>query len=114
MDKNRKKQLMEAWKLRHPQMCVIAVRCIETGETFLGPSTDIPAMGNRIRFQLGGGNHPNGELQQLWNRHGSDAFAFTCAAELEYDDPADDHTAEFEELYEACLAEDATARRLWK
>lgn len=52
MDANRKKELKQQWKQRHPQMGVIAIQCEETGELFVGVSKDIPAEFNRHRFQL--------------------------------------------------------------
>lgn len=43
MDMNRKKQLMEDYKNRHPEMGIIAFKCRETGEIFLGTSKDTKA-----------------------------------------------------------------------
>ena len=40
MDTKRKKELLEAYKNRHPEMGVISYRCKETGEVFLGISKD--------------------------------------------------------------------------
>ena len=34
MDLKRKKELLEAYRDRHPEMGVISFRCIETDETF--------------------------------------------------------------------------------
>lgn len=43
MDIKRKKELLEAYKNRHPEMGVISYSCKETGEVFLGISKDTRA-----------------------------------------------------------------------
>ena len=40
MDTKKKKELLEAYKNRHPEMGVISYRCKETGESILGISKD--------------------------------------------------------------------------
>ncbi len=40
MDKKRRKELLESYKNRRPEMGVISYHCKETGETFLGISQD--------------------------------------------------------------------------
>lgn len=114
MDVNRKKTLLAACKDRKPEMGVIAVRCTETDETFLTSATDTTAYCNRIRFQLSAGNCPNQRLQQLWRQYGQAAFSFEVVKRLKYDDPQADHTDELADLYESCLLENPTARRLWQ
>ena len=47
MDKAQRKAMIEAWKNRSPEMGVIALRCKETGESFLGVSKNIPAEFNQ-------------------------------------------------------------------
>lgn len=59
MDINRKKELMEAYKNRRPEMGVVSVRCLATGESFLGASSDTRATMNGIRVKLNGGLYPN-------------------------------------------------------
>ena len=43
MDTKRKKELLQQWKNRHPEMGVISFRCKKTGESFLGISKDTKA-----------------------------------------------------------------------
>ncbi len=114
MDRQRKKELLAAYRERRPEMGVIALRCEATGETFLGISQDIPAGFNSIRMKLESGYHPNRHLLDLWKQYGQAGFTFSVARTLKYDDPAADHTAELEALREKCMAEDAKARKLWK
>lgn len=114
MDQARKKELMEAYKTRRPEMGVIALRCGATGETFLEGSRDIPATMNGIRVKLNAGFHPNRHLLELWKQYGQEGFTFSVARTLQYDDPAADHRRELEKLREECLAADPKAQKLWK
>ncbi len=114
MDIKRKRELLESWENRHPEMGVISFRCSETDETFLTIATDIPAQFNRIRFQLSAGNCPNKRLQELWVQYGEDAFELQVVKRLEYDDPEKDHKDGLETLCELCLLENPKARRFWK
>lgn len=47
MDTKRKKELLQQWKNRRPEMGVISFRCKKTGESFLGISKDTKADFNR-------------------------------------------------------------------
>lgn len=114
MDIKRKKELLEAYKNRQPEMGVIAYRCKETGEVFLGISKDTKADFNSINMKLAAKWHPNKRLQELWNKYGSEGFERSVVKVLKYDDPKKDHTAELESLREQCLAADPNARRIWK
>ena len=55
MDTKRKKELLQQWKNRRPEMGVISFRCKKTGESFLGISKDTKADFNSNRFKLSGG-----------------------------------------------------------
>ena len=114
MDKKRKKELLEAYKNRHPEMGVISYRCKETGEVFLGISKDTKSDFNSTNMKLASNWHPNKRLQELWNKYGSEGFELSVIKVLKYDDPHEDHTAKLESLREQCLAADPTARRIWR
>ena len=43
MDTKKKKEILMAYKERHPEMGVISFRCSATDEEFLTTATDIPA-----------------------------------------------------------------------
>lgn len=101
----RRKELLSAYKNRHPEMGVISFQCRTTGEAFLTVASDTTARPNRVRFQLSAGQCPNKRLQELWTRYGEDDFEFGVVKTLEYDDPMEDHTEELETLYELCLIE---------
>lgn len=112
MDTSRRKELMSEWKNRRPEMGVIAIRCTQTGESFLGVCKDTRVGFNRHRFQLPAQLHPNKRLQALWNTYGEGGFAFQVARVLKYDDPAQDQTDALSKLLDECLAADPKAARL--
>jgi len=114
MDIKRKKELLEAYKNRHPEMGVISYCCKETGEVFLGISKDTKADFNSTNLKLGANWHPNKRLQELWNKYGRENFERSVIKVLKYDDPHEDHTEELENLRAQCLAADPNARRIWK
>lgn len=114
MDRRRKKELLQQWKNRRPEMGVISFRCKQTEESFLGISKDTKADFNSNRFQLSIGMHPNKRLSELWNEYGEDGFELSVVKILKYENPNDDHTEELEKLREQCLSVDKKARKLWK
>ena len=114
MDIKRKKELLEIYKNRHPEMGVISYRCRETGEVFLGIFKDTKSDFNSTNMKLAANWHPNKRLQELWNKYGSEGFELSGIKVLKYDDPHEEHTAKIESLREQCLAADANARRIWR
>ena len=114
MDTTRKKELMEAYKNRRPEMGVVSVRCLATGESFLGTSSDTRATMNGIQVKLNGGLYPNRRLQELWKLHGPEEFEISVLRTLDYEDPGEDHTEELELLRELCLEDVPGAAKLWK
>lgn len=114
MDMQRKKQLLEEYKNRKPEMGVISFRCITTGEAFLGVSKDTKADFNSNRCKLATSWHPNKRLQELWNQYGESGFELSVIRVLKYEDPKADHTNGLEKLLAQCMEADNTARRIWR
>ena len=114
MDIKRKKELLQKWKNRHPEMGVISFRCKKTGESFLGISKDTKADFNSNRFQLTIGMHPNKRLTELWNQFGEEGFELSVVKILKYENPDDDQTDELEKLRKQCFITDTKARKIWK
>lgn len=114
MDIKRKKELLEIYKNRHPEMGVISYHCRETGEKFFGISKDTKSDFNSTNMKLRVNLHPNKRLQELWDQYGLECFELSVIKVLKYDDPHEDHTAKLESLREQCLAMDLNARRIWK
>ncbi len=114
MDKMRRKELQLEWKNRHPEMGIISVRCSATGEIFLGTSKDTRASFNSNRMKLSTRNHPNKQLQAMWNQYGEDAFEWSVYKLLKYENPEEDQTEKLPELLEQCLEEMPQAGKIWK
>lgn len=114
MQTQRKKELLQAYRDRKPEMGVISVRCNPTGKVFLGVSKDTRADYNSIQAKLRMNSHPNKALQALWNTHGEAQFTLSLLAELHYDDPHDDHSRKLEELRQQYLDRDPAAEKLWR
>ncbi|MBE5968089.1 MAG: GIY-YIG nuclease family protein [Lachnospiraceae bacterium] len=114
MDIKRKKELLEAYKHKRPEMGVISYCCKETGEVFLGISKDTKSDFNSTNMKLAANWHPNKRLQELWNKYGSEGFELSVIKVLEYDDPHEDYTAKLESLREKCFAANPNARRIWR
>ena len=114
MDARTKKELVNDWKNRHPEMGVISFRCKLTGETFLGISKDTNADYNSNRFKLQAGIHPNKQMQKLWNEHGEECFEYSVLKILEYDDPQKDQTDKLIALRNECMENVPQALLIWK
>ena len=114
MDKQKKKELLEQYKFRKPEMGIIAMRCTATGDLFLDISKDTVRGFNRYKVQLDTKTHPNRKLQELWNAYGEGSFECTVFRKHEYDDPADDQTAALNKLLDECLAENPSAQCIWR
>lgn len=114
METNRRKQLLEEYKNRCPEMGVISYRCKETDESFLGIATDTKAGFNSVTVKLSSNFHPNKRLLELWNKYGLDGFELSVLKVLKYDNPHDDYTEELEKLRDECLATNPKAKKIWK
>ena len=112
--KERRKELLTAYKNRKPDMGVISMKCTATGESFLGISKDTRTAFNGIIVRLNSGYHPNRRLLELWKQYGQDGFECAVLQLLEYDDPHEDHTDDLQALCDLCLAEDPKAVRIWR
>ena len=78
-----RKERIRAYKETERPMGVFRVYNAANDKSFVGSSTDLPAMLNRQRFQLELGSHPNRELQRDWNEWGADAFVIEVLDTLE-------------------------------
>lgn len=115
MNDQHKKELLTEYKHRHPEMGVIAYRCIPTGESFLEISRDTSIAFNRHTFQLKTGHgHPNKSLQKLWNTYGESQFELLVLKKLDYKNREDVTQEDLEALRDKCLLEDKKAQKLWR
>jgi len=94
-----RKELLRQYKETPRPAGVFAVRNTVDGKVLIGPSTNLPGMLNRLRFQLEAGRHPIRDMQADWKRLGESAFTFEVLDTLEPpDDPATDPADDLEAL----------------
>lgn len=74
--KAERKALKREYLERTHPMGVFRVFNSVNGKSFVGTSTNLPAMLNRQKAQLQLQAHMNKTMQQDWNQHGPDAFRF--------------------------------------
>ncbi|WP_395672259.1 GIY-YIG nuclease family protein [Phenylobacterium sp.] len=76
MDKEARRALLRDFKDRKPAVGVFALRCVGTGEVWVGPSKNLGQQPNAIAFALkmgpGGRLHP--ALHAAYAAHGAPAF----------------------------------------
>lgn len=77
-----KKAVKLDYKASRRPMGIFLIRNLANDKIFVGSSIDLPAMFNRIRFQLFGGAHPNKELESDWKLYGADKFTFEVLEEI--------------------------------
>ncbi len=114
MDKNRKKELIEEYKNRKPDMGVLSLTCTITNDVFMLTSNDMTATINSELFKLNSGLHGNRELQTLWHANGEDAFEWKIVELLDYQDQDVDYSDDLESLLELCLADHPAAKASYK
>jgi GIY-YIG catalytic domain len=95
---NKKAAKLDYKASRRP-MGIFLIRNLVNDKIFVGSSIDLPAMFNRIRFQLFGGAHPNKELESDWKLYGAGKFTFEVLEEIPpRDDVNYDYKADLETL----------------
>jgi hypothetical protein len=72
-----------AYKERKSVSGVYAVRCVPSGEVWVGQTRDVEKVWNRVVFSLRGKATPHRTMQAAWDLHGAEAFAFEVLERLE-------------------------------
>lgn len=85
MQKAERRAAIAAFKERKVAWGVFAVRCVATGEAWVGASRHVETQQNGLWFSLRHGAYTNRALQAAWNLHGPDAFAFEVLEQLAED-----------------------------
>lgn len=85
MDRTRKKALIAAYKEHKRAAGIYAVTCTATGAAWVGSSTTLDTVENRLWFTLRGGSNPHRSLQQAWTAHGAASFRFERLEQLKDD-----------------------------
>ncbi len=86
MDKQRRKELLEAYKEIKIMMGVFQITNTQNGKIYLDTSPNLKNQWLTVRMQLDMGRHMNGALQADWNALGPDAFAYKVLEEKENKD----------------------------
>lgn len=85
MDKARKKELAEQYKLTKPRMGIFIIRSKVNNKCYLQTTQDLRGVMNGAKVRLQAGFHPNRELQREWNEFGPENFTIEVLENLEYD-----------------------------
>jgi hypothetical protein len=83
MDRDRKRQIIRDYKEREVSPGIFAVRCLATGERWIGPSRNLDAQQNGIWFQLRLGSHRVKAMQAAWNAHGEAGLVYEIVERIE-------------------------------
>jgi hypothetical protein len=81
-----RKAAVAAHKERKVESGIYAVRCTVSGQVWVGRAPDLATIRNRIWFALRLGRNTQRSLQDAWNAHGAESFAFEVIERLEGDD----------------------------
>jgi len=95
MDNNKKKELQEQYKNRHPEMGIVCWKCGD--DMWVAPSLDTKADFNGTSFQLKLGSWPNREMQSAYKKN-PDSFEWKVLKVLKYEDLSEDHTEDLQIL----------------
>lgn len=85
LSKEQKKEAIEKFKERKPLLGIYGVRCIASGQVWVGSSRNLDATRNGIWFGLRNGSHRDIALQREWNAQGEAAFRYEVLEKLDED-----------------------------
>ena len=106
MDKQRQKELKQAYRQTPRPAGVMVIRCKANGKVLFFSSLNLHGVLDRHKFQLNLGGHYNKELQKDWNTYGRENFTFEILEQLEAkDDPTYDYSDDLAVLEELWLEE---------
>ncbi len=101
MDKQNRKQLVDAYKERKKVGGVCAIVCSANGRKLLQAAPDLPGAKNKYAFFTATGACPEIALTKDWAQFGRDAFSFDVLEELEQ--KPEQSTKEFREDLNALM-----------
>lgn len=78
-----RKAAISAYKERKVAAGIYAVRCVATGQRWVGRAPDLSTVQNRLWFTLRHGSHPRRTLQAAWHEHGADSFTLEDVERIE-------------------------------
>ncbi|HEV7260120.1 MAG TPA: GIY-YIG nuclease family protein [Bosea sp. (in: a-proteobacteria)] len=78
-----RKAAIAAYKERKVVAGVYRIRCLASGQFWVGQAPNLEKIENRLRFTLQQGTHRHRGLQEAWLRHGADTFVLEPVEQLE-------------------------------
>lgn len=78
-----RKAAITAYKERKTVAGIFVVRCVVSGETWVGQAPNLETIQNRIWFSLRQGSHTCRSLQAAWTTHGEAGLTFGECERLE-------------------------------
>lgn len=76
------------YKKRASVAGVFAIRCLATGEIWVGQALDLEKIQNRIWFTLRMSSHRNAELQRAWSTRGEAGLSLETLERIEEEELA--------------------------
>lgn len=80
---NKRAILKSEYKQKYFPKGILQIKNLNNNKVFLVSSLNLNASSNRLKLQLKVGSHPNKELQQDWNKLGSENFSIDILETLE-------------------------------
>lgn len=81
-----RKAALAAYKEQKIVAGIYAVRCVASGEVWIGQTPNVEKAQNRIWFTLSHGDNPCRSLQAAWTHHGAGTFTFEVVERLADED----------------------------
>lgn len=88
MQREDRKAAISAYKKREDAAGIYAVRCLVSGDNWVGKAPNLDAIRNRLWFTLGHGSCTATSLQAAWDQHGAAAFTIDVLERLEPEESA--------------------------
>ncbi|MCX5578036.1 GIY-YIG nuclease family protein [Kaistia terrae] len=88
MEREDRKAAISAYKKREDAVGIYAVRCIASGQAWVGRALNLDAIQNRLWFTLDHGSCTAKSLQAAWREHGPASLTFEVLERLEPEETA--------------------------
>lgn len=85
MEREDRRAAIAAYKRLVVPAGIFSIRCVPTGQCWVGKAADLTTMPNRLRFTLSRGISQNATLQEAWRRHGANGFELETVETLDDD-----------------------------
>ncbi len=83
-----RKAAIAAYKERKTPCGIYGVRCVASGQIWVGRGLDLDKIGNRLRFMLRHGGARPASLQKAWAEHGEGSFVIETLERMDEEEGA--------------------------